>query len=179
MKNLLIILLFVSCASNIPVQKLETIEPTIEDIGYYKNESSLDWITESIEIANCVTKKKEFHQEILDNGKFEHYDGLNQHIIDMLISETPAIVGTYYKKFSKARAYRNIGSNKIWLNRAKISNSDEDLLNTMLHERLHVLGFGHKGNSRNKYNNIDSVPYKVGSISEKYYQYCLTKTSGM
>ena len=172
MKFLLFLFLIVSCnTKTIPDKK-----PVVENVftgSFYKVESTLDWIKEAVRITNCVTIQKDFHAEILAVEKFEHYSGSNQAIVDSLLSDKVAVIGTYSKRFTKARAYRNVGTNKIWLNRAKIFKADKDLINTNIHERLHVLGYGHKGNNRNKYNNINSVPYKVGSMSEKYYERCL------
>jgi len=172
MKFLLLLFLTISCnTKTIPDSK-----PVVENVytgSFYKVESTLNWIKEAVRITDCVTVQKDFHAEILSVQNFEHYEGENQAIVDSLLSEKVAVIGSYSKKFTKARAYRDVGTNKIWLNRSKIFKADKDLINTNIHERLHVLGYKHKGNSRNKYNNINSVPYKVGSLSEKYYKRCL------
>lgn len=175
--KLLILLVLASCATYEQPKSPELpINAPIDQeyvINYYVNSSSLDWVKETIRIANCVTNEPNFHKEILDNGKYMHFEGENKDIVKALLSSVRAEVGTYYKRFTKAIAYRNVGSNKIWFNRYKAkATSMKGKLETMIHERLHVLGFGHKGNSRNKYNNIESVPYKVAKIAGGWYETC-------
>ena len=168
MKSYLVLLFLVGCAGTVT----KTPEKPPYNGSYYKVESTLEWVKEVAQIADCVTNNTEFHQEIASYPKYEHYDGESSKIVTDLLSDKKAIVGTYYKKFTKARAYRNVGSDKIWLNRAKLGNVDSGLNNTMIHERLHVLGYGHKGNKKFQYNNVESVPYKVGKFSEKYVEKC-------
>jgi predicted SprT family Zn-dependent metalloprotease len=166
-----LLFLVASCATKTPIKQ----DPVYEG-SYYVNESSLEWVSKLIDVTDCTTKLDSFHKDIIDNNKYEHYEGSNEKIVKDLKSDVKAHVGTYYKRFTRARAYRNVGSNKIWLNRAKISGKiDVDLVNTMIHERLHVLGYQHKGNNKYKYNNVESVPYKVGKISEKYSQECINR----
>lgn len=178
MKYLILLVLF-GCATQETRKPHEIVYPVNAPIdpeyviNYYVNASTLEWVKDTIKIANCVTNEPNFHKEVLENGKYEHFDGDNQDIVDALLSSKKAEVGTYYKRFTKAVAYRNPGTNKIWFNRKFSKNSSgASKLNTMIHERLHVLGFGHKGNSKYKYNNVESVPYKVGKIAQGWYETC-------
>ena len=185
LKSLLILLFLFSC-SNSPTKKVitETVEVPIEApieiySSFYVNKDTRSWVGDVIKTANCITINKNFHKDILSHGSYEHYTGSNKAIVKSLLSNKVATVGTYYKKYSvwpkrtSVRAYRNIGSNKIYINRANVSNkADANLVNTFIHERLHVLGYGHKGNKKYKYNNINSVPYAVGAKSEKYFKQC-------
>lgn len=175
MKNLLILLLLIGCTQVAIKPEKKDIIVEVENSSFYKSESSLSWIAKAIEIADCVTVNKDFHNDILDNGEFTHYTGSSQAIIDSLMSSTTARVGSYYKWKSKAVAYRNQGSDKIWFNRYHAKRSINQKVNTMIHERLHVLGYGHKGNKSYKYNNLSSVPYKVGKIGERYSEGCKPK----
>jgi hypothetical protein len=171
---LLLILVLAGCSSSKttkPVKPIQEISPVIVE-SFYKIESSLSWIKEAVRIADCATKNKDFHREILSVESYEHYEGEAKAIVESLVSPTIARVGTYSKRFTKARAYRKVGDNKIWVNRKKISKADAAFLNTMVHERLHVLGYKHKGNDRYQYNNENSVPYKVGRIAQNYFEVC-------
>lgn len=173
----LLLLVLISCATQKPKQVTEIIfpvnDPFDSSLVFYENESTLESIAKAIKVANCVTLDPRFHDDIIKNGKYEHFNGDNKEISTKLLSDKKAIVGTYYKRFTKAIAYRNPGTDKIWFNRKYTkTSSGSSKLNTMIHERLHVLGFGHKGNSKNKYNNIESVPYKVGKLAQTYYNDC-------
>ena len=174
MKILLLVIFFISCSTG-SVKKTEPLgagqdQPSVD--SFYKIESSRDWIKEAVRVANCVTVNSDFHKEIISIDKYEHFTGDSKDIVKSLISSKVAIVGTYYKRFTKAIAYRNIGSDKIWYNTKHAGSSVKSKVKTMIHERLHVLGYGHKGNNPAKYNNRDSVPYKVSGLGEKYVEGC-------
>lgn len=40
-------------------------------------------------------------------------------------------------------------------------------VNNFMHEPLHMLGYGHKGNTKNEFN-LGTVPYKVGQMFEDF-----------
>lgn len=168
--RLAILFILVACSTT-----KAPIAPKVTETNFYKNYSTLSWVKLAVDAADCVTINPEFHQEIINYQKFAHYDGSSTQIVKDLLSDKKAEVSTYYKRFTKARAYRNVGTNKIWLNRAKLGYVDPGLVNTMIHERLHVLGYNHQGNNKYKYNNVESVPYKVGKISEKYAEKCINR----
>ena len=114
--NFLFLLLFTIACSSSPVTKPVVEDAQIEQVdSFYKIESTLDWIKKAVDSANCVTKNKDFHSEILAFKKYEHFDGQNSKIVDSLLSSKQAVVGTYYKRFTKAIAYRNVNSDKIYL----------------------------------------------------------------
>lgn len=135
--------------------------------SYYEHKTTLTWIKEAADFSGCVVNDKEFMKEIISLS-YSHYDGDSKEIVKSLLSNTKAVVSSYYKN-RPVMAYRVVGTNQIYFNRAKKHIGDTcSRVNTSVHERLHVLGYKHKGNKKNRYNNINSVPYKVGNIAQKH-----------
>lgn len=178
MKYILILTLLISC-SGAPVKEvikpleITPIETQISEVKtFYTLKSSLKSIKEAVRVADCVTKNKDFHNDIINHGEYSHYTSDNKDIVKKLLSDKKAIVSSYYKRWSKAVGYRIPGTDKIYVNTAKRLNLAARVVN-LIHERLHVLGFIHKGNKKAQYNNSNSVPYAASSYSEKYVEGCL------
>jgi hypothetical protein len=43
-----------------------------------------------------------------------------------------------------------------------------DYVGNFAHEFMHIIGFKHKTNYPNKYRNLESVPYVIGSLAEAW-----------
>ena len=168
--SLLILIAITGSCSHTPTKEVKTFEVSTPK-DYYVNGSTLRWVAETIALANCVTPLAAFHKEILE-GEYTHFEGDNSEIVTALTSGVKAKVKTYYK-WKGAQAVRTPGTDTIWINRWKVKTGENHLrLKTMIHERLHVLNFKHLGNKKKKYDNINSVPYKVAEIAMRHYEYC-------
>jgi hypothetical protein len=177
MKNLLILMAFiclVACTSAPRPSKpqIAPIEPSISK-EFYTVSTKKEFAVNSAKIANCVTALPQYHSKILAEEYYSHFTGKNSEIVESLLSDKKAIIKTYFKRFTKAKAYRIPGQSEIYINMAKISPNTESIIVTLIHERLHVLGYSHRGNNRNKYNNINSVPYKASMLSKGFLSYCV------
>ncbi len=141
--------------------------------------SSLPEFKEVARKANCIVKNPAFLAEIGAVAKFTHTPKSTPQVVEAIKAYKAAIISTYYKKYSvfprltKTLAYRNTKgkeTNVIYFNTAKFPRSEKSMINTAVHEWLHVSGFGHGDNSpRGK---EKSVPYLVGDIAEKYLGAC-------
>jgi hypothetical protein len=169
MKNILILLFLISCATKVD-KMLETSAENAFKSGYIIKTTN-EKIIESVKIADCVIKNTDYQNDILGVSSYSHYTGLNTKIVSDLLSDKKAIVSSYYKKYTKASAYRIPNTNEIYVNRAKLG-SHAKTVASLIHEKYHTLGYGHKGNKKNKYNNINSVPYLASSMSKKYVEGC-------
>lgn len=169
------LLCFVSCASG--SERLNTNNSpliSITEKNVFKVKSSLSWMKDLGEKANCVNFNKDFLKEVSLIESFTHSDHTGVEVVEALTSSTIAVARTYSKRFTRAAAYRVPGTNEIYINLKKLSKRSraKQVIPTLIHERLHVLGYKHKGNRRAKYNNLESVPYKVSRISKKYISKC-------
>lgn len=43
-----------------------------------------------------------------------------------------------------------------------------DYVGNFVHEFMHIIGFKHKGNYQNRFRNLESVPYVMGSLAEAW-----------
>jgi hypothetical protein len=173
MIKLLLFILITSCATKAPIKDVGNVE--IDTTVYNKsfdNKSKNKTIINSVKLAECVLSNRDFQKEIINHGSFEHYEGSNKYIVDQINSDKKSIVSSYIKRISRASAYRKVGTNKIYINRAKLG-SFAKTVRSLVHEHMHVLGFKHKGNGRNINNNAESVPYKVSTMTTPYTEKCL------
>lgn len=72
---------------------------------------------------------------------------------------------TTWNPFSKVIGHAK--GDTIFINTRKMDLSLEDRVCNLFHEYLHLLGYKHKGNSVNDFNN-ETVPYKVARIFSGY-----------
>ena len=177
MKLSLIWLLVVSCASpvkNKKVPKPQSFSVASQTEAFVAN-SSLPWMHELVVVANCITNNKDFLAEVSQVESFTHSDHTGKQVAESILQDKQAVARTYSKKFTRAAAYRIPNTNKIYINTKKFSSKTRPykVTPTLMHERMHLLDYKHKGNRRNEYNNLQSVPYVVGKISEKYVEVCL------
>lgn len=157
--------------------KVETL-PGQQAIGSdYSVKSTLSWLAEVGKVANCVVKQPDFIKEVSEHKQFDYTSDSSKTVAEKMAKFTPVILTTYTKNCSSAIAYRNVGSNIVYFNLGKNCKLQrlnpramKYMINTAIHERLHVVGYGHgDNNSKGKGN---SVPYGVGDLAEKYADRC-------
>lgn len=148
------------------------IEIVPEQRGDYGVKSTLKVVKQLAEIGNCLLTKKAFFEEIKNHKQFDYTKDSSAKVSETLSRYNPVVLTTYYKGWpSKTIAYRNVGSNVVYLNtRFLESKPNKDRMNTLWHERAHVAGYGHGDNSSVGKGN--SVPYGTGKMSEKYFNEC-------
>lgn len=180
MKHLFLLAILISCATTPPQDIVDIQEAIIQlDAGIiqappyrevFTTKSSLKWVQGAVAVSNCVINNEEFLSEVENYPKFTYTDKTPKQVAELLRSAPPAIVSTYKKSFTKAIAYRNVGSNVIYLNTAKNPRVMSAIVNTAAHELAHIAGLGHGDNSpRGKQ---ESAPYRVGKIAERYSETC-------
>lgn len=110
-----------------------------------------------------VIKKEPYFSHTKLTSK-QVYDQIKAHL-----EKGQAIEVRLYKPFwwrSKAIAYTK-GKNVIFINQYKLNErSATEYANTLVHEYLHIVGFGHGNN--NPKGKEQSVPYRVGQLAEDY-----------
>ncbi len=173
MRNLILLLLLVSCANIVPKTSTTTttINPPISPSSRYINSTSYAWLDEAVRVADCVTDNSAFVAEVYDIPSFYYTSDLGKDVAKNLVKKDSIHIYTYKSKnpFSKVNAYR--GSNgSVYFNLRNNPRDLKDMVNTVIHERLHIW-YSHNGNYRTT-QNLLSVPYKVGDISEKYVMQC-------
>lgn len=135
--------------------------------------SSLPWIAEVARRANCVIQNKDFIKEVGAHPKYDFTSDSSEVVASKMVKFTPVIITTYCKKPRlgvQTNAYRNVGSNVIYFNTCINKRSIESNVNTAVHERLHVVGYGHGDNKWQGKQN--AVNYAAGDKSEKYVKDC-------
>lgn len=160
LKKVLLIIVFAFCFSAQADSRFEL-------------KSTLYYLPEVIKVADCVMELKEFQSEIRSIKSFSSSGDNGFQVAEKMLSPRKAVVRHYFKLSRLTTAMTVNG--EIYINRYKRMNprSLSKMVNTAMHERFHVLDYGHDGNSYK--NNQNSVPYKVGDISEKYVQQCKGK----
>lgn len=151
--------------------KVEVVPGQHHLTGDYSAKSDLKVVKQLAELGNCIVMKERFYDEITKHKQFDYTKDSSEIVANKLSLYTPVVLTTYKKYFTKTIAYRNVGSNVLYLNVVKLgSTPTKERLNTIWHERSHVAGYGHGDNyAKGKEN---SVPYGTGSMAEKYFDEC-------
>lgn len=162
--------------------KVEVLPGQVRAGSEFAVRSQLAWIRETAEVANCVIKQSGLIRDVERVRVFDlavlgdQRGPVGVAVAKRMQAFTPVIVSTYCKYPSggvQTNAYRNVGSNVVYINTCVPRNPLASRVNTLVHERLHVVGFGHGDNSwRGKQN---TVPYRVGTLAEKYTNACNPK----
>lgn len=162
MKKTLIILLM-----TLMLPKLHASDFTVK--------STLAYLKDVAIVADCVLKDPDFIKEVNAHGQFDYTKDISIEVARKIVLPTPVVISTYKKRFTKSIAYRNVGSNVLYFNTMKNPRSMKEMVNTLSHERLHVVGYGHGSNSSKGKEN--SVNYSLGKLSEKYVDRCNTTST--
>lgn len=142
-------------------------------ITFINSKWSPNWQLKIIPIANCVIKNEKFLKEISEIERFDYSKAKGSDVVNALKKDI-TIKNTTYKSWnwrSNVNAYTK-GSNPVvnW-NVRNNPRSLPEMINTEIHEGLHILQFFHGNNySTGKENTVN---YKVGKIAEKYVGECL------
>jgi hypothetical protein len=116
-------------------------------------------------------KDRAFAEMIINVDKFNHTDHSPIQVALCIESEMNSLqvdIKTYksLNPWSKAVAYAE--GNTIYFNNRR-SAGLIDRAGTIMHECMHLIGYKHKGNNLSHYN-IQTVPYKVQMLFERYLQ---------
>ena len=162
--------------------KVEVVPGQVSSKSDYAVKSTLSFMKDVGEVANCVIYNADFIKEVSTHKQFDYTKDSSKLVAEKMSRFTPVILTTYKKSSTATLAYRNVGSNVLHFNTGKNKSGNylnpramKYMLNTAIHERLHVVGYGHGDNKAAGKSN--SVPYGIGKIAEKYAERCnKTKT---
>lgn len=135
-------------------------------------QSSLPWVKNLGATAECVINNADFQKEVSAIEKFDYSDKNGKQVVTDLLTFKDITLSTYKTKnpFSKTIAYRPVGKSEVYFNLRKNPRDYAEMVNTTIHEWLHVYGYGHGDNS--SVGKQKSVNYQVGTISQKYVLNC-------
>lgn len=134
--------------------------------------SSLPWMKSLGTTAECVINNADFQKEVSAIEKFDYSTRNGKQVVADLVAMKDVSISTYKTKnpFSKTIAYTYGGAKVIYFNTRKNPRSFQSMINTVIHEASHIVGYGHGDNS--SVGKGRSVPYWVGAIAEKYVLNC-------
>lgn len=134
--------------------------------------STLHWMSNLGSVADCVIANPGFRSEVSAIQKFDYSKRTGVQVIEDLSRMKDVAISTYKTKnpFSKTIAYTYGGARTVYFNTRKNPRDKKEMVNTVIHESTHIVGYGHGDNSSKGKEN--SVPYKVGSIAEKFVGAC-------
>jgi hypothetical protein len=141
--------------------------------GSFIHKSSIPWVADLTRIVNCVATNKDFINEVKNYPKFTHTGSTPEQVAISMALISGYSISTYKTKspFSKVIATTYSGDRStLYLNLRRNPRPMPDMVNTVFHEAMHLMGCGHGDNSPK--GKEESVPYKVGSIASKYYGVC-------
>ena len=134
--------------------------------------TSKAWLTELAQVVSCVSRQEALIIEVARSKPFTHTKDAPGVVAKKMLEDQSKVVFSTYRSrpFSKTIAYRNVGSNIVYFNTRKNPRDTAQMVNTGIHEWLHVAGYGHGSNSAK--GKGESVNYAVGKMAEKYVQFC-------
>ena len=148
----------------IPVNMVDA--PMIE--SKFEVVKELPYFKEAVKLADCVYNLKEFQDEVAAIKSFGNTRDNGAKVVEKMLSPKKGML-RHYKASPKVIAYTV--KDEIYFNsNASNKRTIEDNVNTLIHERLHVLGYRHI--SRFNIGRSRDNAYKIGKISEKYVGKC-------
>lgn len=139
----------------------------------FSAKSDLPYIHEVARISSCVVNNEEFLKEVESFPKYDYTDKSSKDVAENLKNSRNILISTYKTKspWSKVIATTYKSDRKtIYFNTRKNPRKMEYMVNTAIHEGLHLLGWSHGDNSSK--GKSKSVNYAVGDMSEKYVKDC-------
>lgn len=141
---------------------------------FIPSKTSPVWQISLAKTANCVLTDNAFLIEVATINDFDYSNDSGLEVSLKLQTPVKAYLTTYKAwRYSKVIAYRNKGSNIIHFNTRKNPRLPEKMVNTSIHELLHIHGYDHNGNGTEGNGRENTVNYYVGNIAEKYIKDCL------
>lgn len=134
--------------------------------------SSLPWMSSLGKTADCIVQNVDFRTEVSAIKSFDYSKRSGIDVIKDLSESRSFVISTYRTKspWSKAIATTYGSPKVVYFNTRKNPRDVPSMVNTIIHEWTHVVGYGHGDNSSKGKGR--SVPYQVGSIAEKYSGRC-------
>jgi hypothetical protein len=124
-------------------------------------------------LAESILNNPEFHAEIVKESHFSYTDHTPFKVLHKIRVEIEAkngrrnelvSVDTYRPAWPWSAAIAKTVKGRISLNERKIpSMSELEYVGTLVHEFMHVIGYGHGNNSPK--GKEQSVPYRVGKLA--------------
>lgn len=183
MKNFLILLLITYFASSCATNKNKTTKPTpelspveipqltiVKDV--FDSKSSLKWIKDLGEFANCTIKKEFFIKRVASVISFDYSSDNGEQVFNNLINHK-CTIRTYKSKNPWTKAVATTWNNNdkdLYLNVRRNPRKIPYMINTVVHECLHNVGYGH-GDNKSK-GKSGSVNHKVGKIAQEESKGC-------
>lgn len=139
-------------------------------VGVFKANSSQQWLIDLERIANCVKVKPELYEEISSTEFTRSNNKTSSQIAQELKAGNFDIdLFSYWNPLSKQLATHS--KTGVLLRSQVHPRSVPDMIETVFHEPMHVLGYFHDGNF-NTEENRKTVPYKIGEIARKHIEGC-------
>jgi molybdopterin-biosynthesis enzyme MoeA-like protein len=139
----------------------------------YTVKSKLPYLKQVAKVSECVIRNEDFLKEIEAFPKFSFTDKTSKEVADSIRKMKSVVISSYKTKnpFSSAIA-TTYPSNKttVYFNSRKNPREFKEMINTAIHEPLHLIGFSHGDNS--PIGKENSVNYRVGKIAESYVEKC-------
>lgn len=175
MKLLIGLLLLASCATKTITNSPEIPESTPpvvieikEDI--FTPKTSLKNLIEATKISNCVIRNEHFKKALESTLTFDYSNENGKAVYKKMLSKKTTVT-TYYKRYTSALAYTYLNGDEIYLNTKYTLREIASLVNTIIHEQTHAVGYTHGSNSPQ--GKGLSVPYRVGELAELNTKWCL------
>jgi hypothetical protein len=173
MTKLILILFIVSCSPQQPKDpQIPEPIPPVKGV-YYQTTLTSQWAIDLTRISNCVLNHEGFIKEVSAIEKFDFtFDKGIEVIAKYRQDKVTNIKLIKPKAFWSSMVATTFAGNTddFFLSTKKNPRPMPSMINTAIHERGHLVGYGHGDNyAKGK---EDSVNYKLGSISEKYVADC-------
>jgi hypothetical protein len=132
--------------------------------------SSLDYIKKVASVTNCVIKNEDFLKEVESFPKYTFTTKTPKEVADSLRNMKTVTLSTFQTKNPFSAAIASTINGTVYFNTRRNPRTMNEMLNTSIHEGLHVNGYSHGDNFPK--GKEDSVNYRVGMIAEKYLSKC-------
>lgn len=175
MTKLLLLLLLASCATKTITPTVEPEKPVVVETptiqaDIFTPRTELKNLVEATKVANCVIRDSHFKDALESTLTFDYSSENGKSVYKKMISKKTTVT-TYYKRYTSALAYTYLNGDEIYLNTKYTLREIASLVNTIIHEQTHAVGYTHGGNSPQ--GKGLSVPYRVGELAELNTKWCL------